>query len=595
MNSSRFDRILHQVLLVPVLAVLLGAAAIAWQIHGANLTVSNIALSDERIAQTLNIENLIIDQETGLRGYQTTRDPRFLEPYLSAKRQLPSAFERRAALATTPARRAEVTQLQQLHDTWEGGFAAPLIASIQGGADTSDVELNLSGKRLMDKMRNGLVDLNKFTTERRDQYTRDWKNQVRFMTVALLVLAGAIGALIGLYGRQLMHQVSDAYRDSHEALRVRAEQTFHSEQRIRTILQSIGDGVIACSPQGIIEDINEVACQLTGWTEDEARSLPLTDVFRIISESTRQPLENPVDKIRRLDRLVDLSSDTILVRRDGSEIFIDDSGAPIRDKQGSLLGFVLVFRDVTMAKKSQEALMANEKLAVAGRLAATIAHEIHNPLDSVANIIYLLGSPSTPEENERFLQLASQELARVTHITRAMLSLYSETNTPEPLNMRDFLTSILKLLERRLDTDMITVETEIPESLSIRGFPAELRQVFSNLITNAAEAAGPRGHIRLKANAAAPDSNGHPSSPGVVVTIEDRGPGIPDALRPDLFKPFVSTKPQPGTGLGLWVSRGIITRHGGSIDLKSSTSPDTHGTTVSVFLAAEPIIHVAAD
>lgn len=582
---------------MPVLAVLLGAAAIAWQIHGANLTVANIALSDERIAETLIIEKLISDQETGLRGFQTTRDPRFLEPYFSARRQLPDAFQHRTAIATSADRRSNIFRIQQLHDTWEGGFAAPLIASIQGGADTSDVNLNLSGKRMMDQLRKELVDQNSFTTQRRDQYTRDWKNQVRFMTVALLVLAGAIGALIGLYGRKLMHQVSEAYRDSNEALRVRAEHTYQSEQRIRTILQSIGDGVIACNAQGIIEDINDVACELTGWPEQGARNLPLTDVFRVISQSTREPVENPIDKIKRITRIVGLGRDTILIRRDGSEIFIDDSGAPIRDKQGNLVGFVLVFRDITIAKKSQETILANEKLAVAGRLAATIAHEIHNPLDSVSNILYLLGGPSTPEETHRFLQLASQELARVTHITRAMLSLYSETNTPVHLNMREFLDSILTLMERRFLSDSITVETEIPDTLNIRGFPAELRQVFSNLLTNAAEAAGHHGIIRLKANPVdqSPYDTGRLASPGVVVTIEDHGPGIPDTLRPDLFKPFISTKAQPGTGLGLWVSRGIINRHGGTIELKSSTAPDTHGTTVSVFLAADPVMEVAGE
>ncbi len=595
MNSSRFDRVLHQVLLVPVLAVLLGAAAVAFQIHEANLTVANIALSDQRIAETLTIENLIIDQETGLRGFQTTRDPRFLEPYFDARRRLPAAFQHRASIATSEARREAIFKIQQFHDTWEGGFAAPLIASIQGGADTSDVDLNLGGKRLMDQLRKEIANQNAYTIERRDQYTHDWKNQVRFMIVALLVLAGAIGALIGLFGRRLMHQVSDAYRASHEALRVRAEQTFQSEQRLRTTLQSIGDGVIACDADGRIESMNQVACELTGWSEEEARTLPLTDVFHIVSESDRAPVENPVDKVKRLDRIVSLSNHTILIRRDNSEIFVDDSGAPIRDKQGELVGVVLVFRDVTLAKKSQEALLSNEKLAVAGRLAATIAHEIHNPLDSVTNLLFLLGGPSSPEENQHFIELARQELARVTHITRAMLSLYSETTAPVPLNIRELFDSILLVMERRLRTNSVTIEAQVPETLNIRGFPAELRQVFSNLLLNAAEAASPNGRIRVTARPAeaSEDANGRPSPSGIVVTIQDQGPGIPDKIRPELFKPFVSTKSEPGSGLGLWVSRGILTRHGGTIELDSSTAPDTHGTTVSVFLASDPFIHAA--
>ena len=135
--------------------------------------------------------------------------------------------------------------------------------------------------------------------------------------------------------------------------------------------------------------MNPIAQELTGWTESEALGHPLTEVFHIVNETTRQLVENPVAKVQRLGRVVGLANHTILIRPDGSEIAIDDSGAPIRNAAGQMTGIVMVFRDVTLERRTRAALLANEKLAVAGRLAATIAHEIHNPLDSVANLLYL--------------------------------------------------------------------------------------------------------------------------------------------------------------------------------------------------------------
>ena len=492
-----------------------------------------------------------------------------------------------------------------------------MIASIHAGAQTSDVDLNLLGKRQMDTVRKRIVGLAAQSRRQREGYIRRWRLQVRITLLALIVFAIVIGLVIGLYSRRRLQEVSDAYRQAHDILSLRAEQTFKSEQKLRTTLQSIGDGVITCDANSRIETMNDVAQQLTGWTADDAQGRPLELVFKIISQTSREPIENPVSKVQRLNSRVTFDNHTILIRKDGTEIFIDESGAPIYDKQGSLIGVVLVFRDITMAIKSQEALLANEKLAVAGRLAATIAHEIHNPLDSVSNLLFLMDGESTPQEHEQFLQLAKLEIARVTQISRAMLSLYRESRAPVEIDLREMLNSILLLMERRFAVLGVTVLPNLPENLIIHGFPAELRQVFTNLLTNAAEAAATRQenpgtdenpHVEIttpgnenvvyltaKPSAATIDAAGFHRDAGVTVTIEDHGHGIPEAVLGDLFKPFFTTKGERGTGLGLWISQGIITKHGGAITLESSTAPDDHGTTVSVFLADNPTINAGGD
>jgi signal transduction histidine kinase len=292
-----------------------------------------------------------------------------------------------------------------------------------------------------------------------------------------------------------------------------------------------------------------------------------------------------------------VANHTVLVRKDGTELNIADSGAPIRDKNGEIIGIVLVFRDITMERKTQDALIANEKLAVAGRLAATIAHEIHNPLDSVSNLIYLMRNGATPEESRQFMDMAEQELARVTQISRAMLGLYRESKAPVVIDLKEMLQEILLLMERRFIELNVMLSAQMAQSVSVPAFPAELRQVFTNLITNAAEAASPGGKVEVSITpqTAGTDAAGQKTQPGATVTIADNGSGILPEVQSHLFQPFFTTKGERGTGLGLWVSRGIINKHGGTISLKSDTSTAGHGTVVSVFLAANPTINAGGD
>jgi signal transduction histidine kinase len=226
--------------------------------------------------------------------------------------------------------------------------------------------------------------------------------------------------------------------------------------------------------------------------------------------------------------------------------------------------------------------MAHEKLAVAGRLSASIAHEIHNPLDSVANLHYLMEKESDGALQQRYLAMAQQELNRTLQISRAMLGLYREPKAPVEVNMRELLQSVLLLLDRQLKDQFVTVERKLDEDAFIQGFPGELRQVFTNLITNAAEAAGPRGRVQVLLESELPAD----PRPGALVTIRDSGPGVPENVQAKLFKPFFTTKGELGTGLGLWVSRGIVEKHGGQIELTNSTDETYPGAAVRVYLPA---------
>lgn len=592
MNLSQLNRILLQTLLLPVVALLLVSGALVWQLGNAQKTVSDLREADRNIATATYILALTVDEESGVRGFQNTSNEAFLEPFRAAQGPLASSITSlRQNLASHGKDTHLVDQVVAAHHLWLDSVAAPMIGLIRSGGDTRDVALNLRGKEQMDGIRalvNELIDEQKL--ERQNE-VEHWQTQVRHTLEAIVSCAALIGLLIGIFARSRLHMVTQAFQGAMTALRKNAQATYDSEQRLRTTLTSIGDGVVVCDQHGRVELINTVAEQLTGWTQAEAAQRPISEVFLIVDEVTRELMQNPVDAVLRSHRAVSLAKHAVLLRRGGGELQIDDSGAPIFDRSGELGGVVMVFRDVTEQRRTQAALLASEKLAVTGRLAATLAHEIHNPLDSVVNLLYLMKNGSTPEETSEFLDLARSELDRVTQISRAMLGMYRESKTPIEVDLKELLDSILLLLQRQITQAGITLKKNLGEGAKITGYPAELRQVFTNLLTNAMDASTPGSTIEvsLRCN---PSRNGQHSRngrAGVIVSVVDHGPGIPSETIKQLFQPFFTTKGEKGTGLGLWVSQGIVQRHGGDVRLESRTDETNHGTTVSVFLPQKAV------
>jgi signal transduction histidine kinase len=222
------------------------------------------------------------------------------------------------------------------------------------------------------------------------------------------------------------------------------------------------------------------------------------------------------------------------------------------------------------------ALMQAEKTAATGRLAATIAHEINNPLEAVVNLLYILRSSiGDNPEAQRYLHLADSELGRVAQITKQTLSFYRERQSPEMVDIRELISSVLHVFSKRLSERHINV-TRHEQPCSIVGLKGELRQLFSNLIDNAIAAVSDQGKIEISV---VPDGD------SVAVSIADNGHGIPDEHQPRLFDAFYTTKQHNGTGLGLWVAKEIVQKHHGEITAESSTDPVRHGTTFRVRIA----------
>jgi len=241
---------------------------------------------------------------------------------------------------------------------------------------------------------------------------------------------------------------------------------------------------------------------------------------------------------------------------------------------------------LTQRRKTEAALLRSEKLAVAGRLAASIAHEINNPLASVTNLLYLIETCSNMEEAKIYAATATDELARVSEIAIHTLKFFRQLSKPTSVYLTDLVDSALVLYRARLVSACVTVAKDFRACPPITAMAGELRQVVVNLVGNALDAMRSGGILSIRIDRGREYSNG--SRPGMRLTIADSGAGIAPEIKSRLFEPFVSTKGETGTGLGLWVSSEIIRKHGGTLSFKSRSSPPATGTVFSIFLPAEP-------
>lgn len=233
--------------------------------------------------------------------------------------------------------------------------------------------------------------------------------------------------------------------------------------------------------------------------------------------------------------------------------------------------------------RSTVMLRDNQKLITIGRLAASIAHEINNPLESVMNLLYLLGEEKNLSATVAgYLALAKRELDRVAQISRQTLKFSRETTGPVPVHIEELLEEVLSLYGRRMMEKNLRVERQYDCGEEAIVYPGEMRQVLSNLVTNAIEASSLRGRLRLRVRCTRSWSD--PGVHGIRVSVADNGSGIPPELLHRLGEPFFTTKGQRGTGLGLWVTRSIIQRYGGEMQLRSSVLPNRHGTVFTIFL-----------
>jgi PAS domain S-box-containing protein len=250
---------------------------------------------------------------------------------------------------------------------------------------------------------------------------------------------------------------------------------------------------------------------------------------------------------------------------------------------GKILGGVAVNTDVTQTRQQEEALRKSEKLAAVGQLASSIAHEINNPLESITNLLYLMRHSQSMEDVQEYARIAQEELTRVTAITVQTLRFHRQQSQPSQVDLADLLRTVMALYTGRLLVRDISIEMNLPPVPNVLCLEGEIRQVVNNLVRNALDAIGTGGRMLIRLHSETANRSG---MRGVRITVADTGEGISPEIRSHLFEPFQTTKEQTGTGLGLWVSKGIVEKHGGYIRTRTRCGVG-HGTVFTVWLPCQ--------
>ncbi|HUO61533.1 MAG TPA: ATP-binding protein [Candidatus Acidoferrales bacterium] len=334
--------------------------------------------------------------------------------------------------------------------------------------------------------------------------------------------------------------------------------------------------VFVRATDGQILEANDAAIAAYGYSREELLQLTIYDLR--------------ADKTLRLtDEQMALADargilfETTHVRRNGESFPVEVSSRGA-DFDGERILISLV-RDITERKRTEEALIRAEKLATVGRIAATVAHEINNPLEAVTNAVYLANlTLDTPDAARPYLEMADEELKRVSHITRQALGFYRESAGPERVSFGNVVDSTLNLLDGKIEAKQARIQREYDGDPVGFVVPGELRQVLSNLLVNSLDAIEPGGIIRIHISRTICAKTGQRY---IRTTVADNGCGIAPETMPRIFEPLFTTKESIGTGLGLWVSRQIVEKHQGSIRVRSSINSGRRGTVVSFVLPAE--------
>ncbi|HEY1646802.1 MAG TPA: ATP-binding protein [Terracidiphilus sp.] len=296
-----------------------------------------------------------------------------------------------------------------------------------------------------------------------------------------------------------------------------------------------------------------------------------------VAESRRQTCETGKDYMERYR----------VVWPDEAVHWLEAQGACQLDEEGRVARVLGVLWDVTDRKTAEEAMLRTEKLAVAGRLAASVAHEINNPLEAMSNLLYLISLAGTLETAQDHARVALDELMRVSIITQQTLKFHRQTGAPQQAMLSEIVSSVLTLFHGRFEAARIHVDLQVKSEKSVECMSSEVHQIFANLVANAIDAMLQGGHLVIRVRSSHDWRNA--PTPGVRVTFCDSGTGMArDAMR-HIFEPFFTTKTETGTGLGMWVVAQLVERHNGHVRPWSTRRAGRSGTAISVFLPCERI------
>jgi PAS domain S-box-containing protein len=520
-----------------------------------------------------NLGKTLRDAESGERGFLYTGDEKYLEPYKDAKSIIGERLEQVDALVRdghiSAGDTGQIHQLAQERldeldraiDLWrkQGPEAAKEVVRTNQGLATME-KLSALISTIVDQQHQIVVQREK---------TVEWSTALRNILFSVVALSNLI--FIGWVYRRVSMEMHARDR----ALAAVQEQ----RELLAVTLRSIGDAVIVTDTLGAVTFINEVAQQLTGFSEPQAHGLPIAQVFNIISEETRLPVESPVQKVLREGMVVGLANHTLLVRPDGTEVPIDDSGAPVRDRYGRVHGVVLVFRDFSEYKRHesaiQEARRAAERASQAkDQFMAALSHELRTPLTPVlAMLTTWEDDREIPEQYKSDLQMMRRNVELEARLIDDLLDLTRVvkgklTINVERADVHDILRHVQQTCKSEANARHIHVVMDLAaKHHHVMADSARLQQIFWNILRNATKFSNETGEV-IVATADTPAGM-------MEISFTDHGIGMEQQTLDKLFRPFEQGGPAitrrfGGLGLGLAISKALVDIQGGTLAAESA-------------------------
>jgi PAS domain S-box-containing protein len=355
------------------------------------------------------------------------------------------------------------------------------------------------------------------------------------------------------------------------------------KEELLFVMESMPQKVLTLTGDGRIDYLNQQWTDFTGLSFDEIRAdgWPLllhSDDLRDFARAWQSALASGIS----------FHCEHRIRRKDGGYYWHLSRFVRFRHPHRQKSSWIGSSTDVHDQKLAEAALVSSEKLAAVGRLAATMAHEINNPLESITNLLYLTRTESgLSAEGRRNLSLADQELGRVTQISRQTLGCYRDNSKPISIGVGDAIQELLTIYDYKFRSRNIAVEAHLDPSVRLVAAPGEFRQVLASLFVNAADAITRKdGRIRVRVRSTRDWTE--PGREGVMISVGDNGSGISQPHRARIFEAFYTTKEDIGTGLGLWLTQTIVHKHGGRIRLRSTVRPGRSGTVFSIFWPERP-------
>lgn len=387
-----------------------------------------------------------------------------------------------------------------------------------------------------------------------------------------------------------LQETARAKDETHRELQQIAVALRESEEHYRILFELGPVAVYSCDASGVVREFNHRAAELWGRTpapgDTDERFCSSFKLFRpdgtLMSHEQCPMAEVVSGKVSEAR-----DAEVLIERPDGSRITVIVNIRPLKNEQGEITGAINCFYDISERKRTEEVLRRSEKLAALGRLAATMAHEINNPLEAVTNLLYLIEKDgSMSAKSRQHLKLADEELGRVAHIAKQTLGFYRDNTVPGQLDVSQTIDELLTLYDYRFRNREIKLQKELADSPAILASAGEFRQAFSNLLVNAIDAISHhQGRIRVRVRASRDWAD--TERRGVRITVADNGCGIGPGEKVRIFEAFYTTKEEIGTGLGLWLTQAVVKKHHGRIRVRSQVQPGKSGTVFSVFWPGE--------